>query len=316
MTYLEDIADVIEEGDEYLVVCHVNPDGDAIGSAYALVLALRLTGKRADAAVPGEVPDNYRALTDRVDRQALRHPRYICVDTSTQARLGKYADEHILCCIDHHEKNTVDARYNYVDPTASSCAQIVYELIQILGAPVSQLMADLLYTGLITDTSCFRAVTTNADTMRYASVFAACGADVSGLARKYFLTKSPRRLDIEDRLRRSRRFFADGRIAGFVLKYADYVELGITDSDVEGINDIAEEPQGIKAGIVVREKNKGKCRISVRAVHGCKADEICAAVGGGGHANAAGAAMDGDPDEVLEKIAAIAEECIRRRETL
>ena len=316
MTDLQDIADVLYDNDEFEIIYHINPDGDAIGSAYALALALRLTGKKAMPVCTSAIPDNYLFLTDRVEKQVLRHPHCICVDTSTKERLGEYSDKRILCCIDHHESNTVDASYKYTDPTASSCAQIVYELIQLLGAPVSALMADFLYTGLITDTSCFRSTSVNSDTMRYASVFAACGADVSGLARRFFLIKSPKRLEIEDRLKSSRKYFADGKIAGFVLRNADYTELDITDSDVEGLNDIAEEPHGIKAGIVVREKRKGICRISVRCAKGYRADLICAKAGGGGHANAAGATMEGDPDEVLEKMASLAGEYFTSRETL
>lgn len=315
MTDLQDIADVLYDNDEFEVIFHINPDGDAVGSAFALALALRMTGKKAQPVCTSAIPDNYLFLTDRVDKQVIRHPKYICVDTSTAPRLGEYSDKRILCCIDHHENNTVDASYKYTDPSASSCAEIVYELIQLLGAPVSALMADFLYTGLVTDTSCFRSVSVNTDSLRHAAIFAACGADASGLSRRFFLTKSPKRMAIEGRLRQSMKIF-DGRVAGFVLPNSDYTDLDITDSDVEGINDIAEEPENIKVGIVVREKRKGICRISVRCAKGYRADLICAEAGGGGHANAAGASMDGDPQTVLDKMAKIALNYLDRHDTL
>ncbi|MBQ7991061.1 MAG: DHH family phosphoesterase [Oscillospiraceae bacterium] len=310
------IADILMDGEEFNVIYHINPDGDAVGSAYALALALRLAGKKANAVCSFPVPQAYRYLTDQVDVMHLNDPEYICVDTSTRDRLGEYGSHRILCAIDHHENNTTQARHLFCDPSASCCAQLVYEVIQELGVPVSRLMAEFLMTGLVTDTSCFRSNSTDKDSMRYAYIFASCGADIKDITRRHYLLKSDKRQAIELRLRESKVRSADGLTAVYTLANSVYEELGITDDDTEGINDVCEENTGTVMGIVIREKVRGRCRISVRCTGRYNADEFCASFGGGGHHNAAGATIEGSAEEVRKLLMSAAEDHIRKKNSL
>ena len=315
MDTAERIADILLDGSEYEIIYHINPDGDAVGSAYALALALRLAGKKAQPVCSSAIPAQYRYLTDEVEKQNITDPEYICVDTSTKARLGEYSGKRILCCIDHHADNTTGARHIFCDKDASACVQLIYEVIQCLGVPVSRLMAELLMTGLVTDTSCFRSNSTDRDTMRYAYIFASCGADIKAITRRHYLVKSPKRMAIEQRLRSSIALSDDSRIAAFMLRHSDYGELDITDDDTEGINDIAEEA-GAVIGIVVREKREGICRISVRASGRYDAHELCSRIGGGGHSNAAGATMEGSAEEVRKAMMQLAQDYLAGKDTL
>ena len=310
------IADILMDGDEFNVIYHIAPDGDAVGSAYALALALRIAGKKANAVCSDAIPLAYRYLTDQVDVIRLDAPRYVCVDTSTKDRLGDYKGHRIVCAIDHHDTNTTGAEHIYCDPSAACCAQLVYEVVQYMGVPVSRLMAELLMTGLVTDTSCFRSNSTNVDTMRYAYIFASCGADIKDITRRHYLKKTDKRQQIELSLRQSRKSSEDGKVVLYRLPNSEYLRLSITNDDTEGINDICEEDIGAAMGIVVREKYPNKCRVSVRCTGKYNADEFCSRYGGGGHRNAAGARVEGSADEVADMLLTAASEYIKEKDTI
>ena len=315
---LEDIADFLEDNDDYCIYYHKNPDGDAIGSAYALAMALKAMKKNVNILCDSPVPAPYHYLTDRygTDREIRSRTINISVDSAAPARLGRYSDAKITVCIDHHNVNTIEAKYKYVAPKACSCAEIIYELIRIIGVPISALMADFLYVGVCTDSMCFRSEAVNSDTLRTAYELSMCHADVVSIARRFYVTRTEKRIKIENRLTGSFKLHAGGKILSSVLTNDDYNELDITPDDTEGINDLVETVEGVKIGIVVRERTKGRCRISVRSMCRVGADRICAALGGGGHSNAAGAELDGSAEEVLRTVVETAERFLNESETL
>ena len=193
---------------------HKKPDGDAVGAAYGLALGLQAHGIPCELRCSDPVPAAYRWMTDQVPTCALEQPTEIAVDTAAPGRLGRYKDQPIDLCIDHHEGNTIQAAFKYVVPEASSCSELIFWLLRDMGTVITPEIASLLYTGLVTDTSSFRSRSTNTASLQAAAELAACGAPVAHLARQYTLYKTPQRMEIERILTNSFHYTCGGRILG------------------------------------------------------------------------------------------------------
>jgi len=295
---------------------HKKPDGDAIGSSHALALGLNSLGIRCKLKCCDPIPEKYSSmcggLSSLFDETGTRldEPQKvvgICVDTASRKRLGVFKTEKFDFCIDHHMNNSVDAKYSYVEEDASSCSEIIYKLLCEMNVPISKLMADFLYTGIVTDTLCFRSRSTTKATLSIAAEIAVCGADIVDIARRHCLEKTPERMTIEAILMKSFHYTCDRRILGSMFTYEDMTEAGVKDAELEGLNTIIEQAAGVEIGIVVREIKPGFCRVSVRTNGVFNAAHICEHFGGGGHANAAGGEIKATPSialETVEKISA------------
>lgn len=170
---------------------HKKPDGDAVGAAYGLALGLQAHGIPCELRCSDPVPAAYRWMTDQVPTCALEQPTEIAVDTAAPGRLGRYKDQPIDLCIDHHEGNTIQAAYKYVVPEASSCSELVFWLLRDMGTVITPEIASLLYTGLVTDTSAFRSRSTNAASLKAAAELASCGAPVARLPAVHPVQNAP-----------------------------------------------------------------------------------------------------------------------------
>ncbi len=180
--------------DEYRIVYHIRPDGDCIGSAFALALALRSIGKKCDVAGQDEIPRIHRYMTDPIPMDPVENPVYIAVDAASAQRVGTYADRHFTFCMDHHHNTFDQADYRYVEKNCGACSEIIYKLIKELGVAVTKEMANLLYTAVVTDTMCFRTTDTNAQTFEIAAELSRLGADVYRIGRLNTFLKSAGRL--------------------------------------------------------------------------------------------------------------------------
>lgn len=310
------IAQELKEIECCYIYFHKKPDGDAIGSSHALALGLSSLGIRCKLRCCDPIPEKYNSLRERlfsfldeswIQSDASEKAVGICVDTASRKRLGMFATEKIDFCIDHHANNSIDAEYSYIEANASSCSEIIYKLLREMRAPISKLMADFLYTGIITDTLCFRARSTTKATLSIAAEIAGCGADIVDIARYHCLEKTPERMSIEAILMKSFHYTCCNRILGSMFTYEDMTKTGIKDTELEGINAVIEQAAGIDIGIVIRETKPGFCRVSVRTSDGFNAAHICEHFGGGGHANAAGGEINAAPSaalEIVEKISA------------
>lgn len=314
MNTIQEMAAALREVKSCRIFYHIKPDGDAIGSAHALALALQSLGAACEPVVDARMPDIYGPLVSRVSVQPVDAQTCvnIAVDCSKPSRMGKYQNERIDLCIDHHEHNSIAASMKYVDEHSASCAELVYQIILAMGVTVTPLMADLLYTGVLTDASCFRSVSTTPETLAHAAQIAAHGADIVGIGRRHYLKKSQGRIRIEQALQSHFHFSCGGRLLGSMLTLADYRAAGIDDSETEGLNELVDQADGVVMAVVVREEAAG-CRVSVRAVAPYSAVPVCAQFGGGGHAHAAGCTLTGAPEEVLARVE---EACARYMETV
>ena len=310
---LEKAASLLSEKDNILILMHRSPDGDTIGCGYALCLALRSMGKKAQAVCSDPIPAKYSYITDHADEQSFDPEYIVSVDIAAPQLFGEglsgYVDRVDLC-IDHHGSNSGFAKYGFVDPSAAACAQIIARLIDLMGVETSSVIADAIFTGVSTDTGCFKFSNTTAETYRIAADMIDRGAQGFMISRLMFDTKSRSQLELEKLALDTLEYRCDGKIAIITLTTEMMTATGADDSETEYITSLPRQIEGVLVGITIKQKSPELCRISVRAAVGTDASAICSVFGGGGHKGAAGCSIEASPDEAKERIAAAAAEVI------
>lgn len=305
MMMLESAAKTLLSKDKILILTHRSPDGDTIGSGYALAMALRKLGKNVKVDCTDPFPEKYSYFTDKLEKLEFDEEFVVSVDIADTKLLGEklsdYADK-IDLCIDHHGSNTKYAKEYYVEASAAAAAQVIAKLIRLMNVEFDKDIANAIYTGITTDTGCFRYTNVTAETHRIAADMIDCGAESGMINRLIFETKSRSRLEIERRVMDSIQFYLDGRCAVAYATIDMMKESGAVDSDMEGVSSLPRQIEGVMAGITLREKNNGKFKVSVRTTDELNASAICANFGGGGHKAAAGCMITGTLNEAIEQI--------------
>lgn len=305
MMMLESAAKTLLSKDKILILTHRSPDGDTIGSGYALAMALRKLGKNVKVDCTDPFPEKYSYFTDKLEKLEFDEEFVVSVDIADTKLLGEklsdYADK-IDLCIDHHGSNTKYAKEYYVEASAAAAAQVIAKLIRLMNVEFDKDIANAIYTGITTDTGCFRYTNVTAETHRIAADMIDCGAESGTINRLIFETKSRSRLEIERRVMDSIQFYLDGRCAIAYATIDMMKESGAVDSDMEGVSSLPRQIEGVMAGITLREKNNGKFKVSVRTTDELNASAICANFGGGGHKAAAGCMITGTLNEAIEQI--------------
>ena len=305
MMMLESVAKTLLSKDKILILTHRSPDGDTIGSGYALAMALRKLGKNVKVDCTDPFPEKYSYFTDKLGKLEFDEEFVVSVDIADTKLLGEklsdYADK-IDLCIDHHGSNTKYAKEYYVEASAAAAAQVIAKLIRLMNVEFDKDIANAIYTGITTDTGCFRYTNVTAETHRIAADMIDCGAESRMINRLMFETKSRSRLEIERRVMDSIQFYLDGRCAIAYATIDMMKESGAVDNDMEGVSSLPRQIEGVMAGITLREKNNGKFKVSVRTTDELDASAICANFGGGGHKAAAGCMITGTLNEAIEQI--------------
>ena len=305
MTSLEEFGNALRVCRSVCIVYHIRPDGDCIGSAYALAIALQSVGIRTAVTGRDPVPKSFRRLTDAFVPDALDAPVWFVVDTSSPYRTGTFAEQHFTFCLDHHNGNSIAADYKYVEADCGACSEIVYKLLRVMEIPVTKQIADLLYTAIVTDTLCFRTSDASAQTFRTAAALAECGADIEEIGRRHMMYKSKGRRMVEKALENSLHITCGERLFSGIILLRDLAAAGVADSELEGINAYIEQFEEMCIGVTLRELPDGRTRCSVHTKGDISAHEICQRFGGGGHFHAAGCELDTAPEqsrEIVEKV--------------
>ncbi len=291
---LEQIASLLRQNDDYLILMHKSPDGDAVGCGYGLCHILRMLGKRADALCGDEIPPVYSYFTAGIPPMGVKPAFVISVDLATTDLLSgdalAYA-ENIDLCIDHHGSNTGFAKMGYVDASAASCAEIILHLLDALGMIPDKIASDAIFTGVCTDTGCFKFSNVTPATHRIAARLMEYGADSTEICRLMFDCKSRQKIELERMVLDTIEFAADGEVAFVCITQEMMEKSGASQADTDGIAGITKRIEGVRIGITMKEKENSEYRISVRSSTDIDASEICAQFGGGGHKAAAGCSI-------------------------
>ena len=286
-------AEELKKHREFYIVYHENPDGDCIGSAYALALALRSAGCRTAVLGQHGVPEAFRGTVGDWKQDVLKEPVYLAVDCANRQRTGSDHENHpYRFWIDHHGDPKEQAAFELTDPHHSACSELILDLIEEMQIPVTPQMADLLYTAIITDTNCFRSPCTRQSSFETAARLAGYGAAVDRIGRQQRFLRPESRMRVEQMMLNRTHFLYDSRLITVTLMQEDLAAAGIpsqSDIAMEGINDYPEQFAQMQIGITLREYLHGVTRVSVKTAAGTfSAKEIAQAFGGGGHTNAGG----------------------------
>ncbi len=291
---LEQVADLLFNNDNFLVLMHKSPDGDAVGSAYALCMVLRSIGKKANPFCGDEIPPMYEYFTRYVEPQDFQPEYIISVDLASVGLLSgkakEYADK-VNLCIDHHGSNTGYAEYGYVDGKISSCAEIIKYLLDVMKVDIDKNVANAVFTGICTDTGCFKYSSVSPQTHRVAAELMEAGAESADICHLMFDSKSREKLELERMVLETLEFSERGEIAFIYISLETMEKSGAAQSDTDGIASMPRQIEGVKIGITMKEKDGGEFRFSVRTADDIDASEICKQFGGGGHKAAAGCSI-------------------------
>ena len=306
-------AELLRENDDILVLCHAHPDGDTLGCGYALMHMLQSHGKRCRLECADEIAPKYSFMLEGLADCGDFEPKFItAVDVAdikllSDASAEKYGGRVDLC-IDHHGSNTEYAKVFYVDASAAACAEMLCPLADELGVEITPAIANCLYTGISTDTGCFKYSNVTGNTLRVAADLIECGADVAPINKAFFDTKSFARLKLEARLTTHVELYAQGLVGLCTLPQRWIDELAISEDDIDSISGFARAIEGVEIGIMIREVEGGMGKLSLRTSPRYDACALCQQLGGGGHAAAAGASVaggiEGAKKAVLDVLAA------------
>lgn len=314
MKSLLDISVILKSRDDFYILTHKNPDGDTIGSTYALCRALQKLGKRAKVLCSDEIPDRYKFVEQYVKKEDFE-PRFIVsVDVAStnqfEGALLRYADSVDLC-IDHHMTNKNYADITFVDAMSASASEIIYSLIKILGVDIDKQIATCLYVGVSTDTGCFKYSNVTAKTHKIAADLIEKGIDLGKLNKLLFDTKPKRFVNLEMLIYKSMKYFFQDRCAITLVTLEMMQKAGVSEDELEGIASIPRSIEGVEVGVTIKEKKVGVYRVSVRTQENVNAVGICERFGGGGHACAAGFTYEGNIENLHSDILAVIKEKIK-----
>lgn len=294
---VKECADILREKDNILILTHANPDGDTLGSGFALCRALMKIGKICAVINADDIPKKYNYLFDDIVAIKFKPDYVVAVDVATVKLLGGLEEQYkIDMCIDHHSTNTEYANLLLLEDAPAAC-QIMYEVVLALGVEVDKKIADCLYTGLTTDTGCFRYDSTTAQTYRVAADLIDAGADNGRINRIMFETKSKTYARLERLAIESMRFYEHERVAVITVTQEMFQLTGSNAQETEGLAPLTRQIEGVEIGITIQERPDGTCKASIRTFESVNAAKLAACFGGGGHAQAAGCKFDCDVKE-------------------
>ena len=312
---LEQVADVIRSKRRFAVTTHVNPEGDALGSALALALALRGMGKEAEALNKDSIPFFLKFLpTVGVFRQATRLDDGVdavfvvdCGDVTRTGLLDRPGDHPLIVNIDHHVTNTKFGAVNWIRPEATASGEMIYDLLVHLGRPLTKEIAICLYTTLLTETGGFRYSNTTQKALEVAARLVSLGADPGIIAQNIYMVNSFERLTLLGRVLLKMDRHASGKFAWVTITRADFEETKTTAEDTEEFVNYPRSIKGVEVAVLFREIDAESCKVSFRSQRKVDVARLAEQFGGGGHSRAAGctirAGLEAAKAQVLPAVA-------------
>jgi phosphoesterase RecJ-like protein len=300
VTDLDRIVHAVRTGQRFVLSSHQRPDGDAIGSAVGMALALRACGKEAEVvmdAVPPLFLQPFPAVSGiRVAREiGERYDAALIMECSSLDRTGVAGlDRSPVINIDHHPGNTLYGDLNWIDESAAACSELVFTLIEALGAPLTADVATHIYLALLTDTGSFRFSHITPRSFEIARRSVEAGADPRWIARTHYDSSTLGRVRIFGAVLNGMQLDASGRVALLSITQAEAAAAGGTYDDTDGLINFPLSVKDIEAVAFFKEVGTDDWRISMRSKGAVDVGAIARSYGGGGHPNAAGCAARGD----------------------
>lgn len=289
----------------FLILTHKRPDGDTLGCAAGLCLALKALGKTAWILPNADTTSLFLPYLEGLLAPAEFVPAaVITVDIASEGLFPQNALPYagkVDLAIDHHPSNEGFAQNNCVEPARAACGEIIYDIVS-QWFPIPRAVALPLYVAVATDTGCFQYSNTTPDTHRVAASLMETGINAAAVNKRHFRTKSYTRLRLEARIMETLELWDEGQIALAAISLSDLSELKAREEDVEDIAAFVGQLEGVHTAVTIREIQPGECKLSVRTGPALNASLVCSLLGGGGHAAASGCTVKGSVDDAKQAI--------------
>ena len=296
MLTVSEAAALLRSFDRVLILTHIRPDGDTVGCAAGLCAALRAMGKTVYLLPnPGLTDNTAPYFTPYAAPADFAPEKVVSVDI---AAVGLFPDNakaylgRVDLAIDHHPSFEGFGRKNIVRPEAAACGELVLDIVREL-THVTPEIALPLYVAVSTDTGGFIYSNVTAATHRAAAELMDTGIDYRSVNKVFFQTKSRIRMQLEAAMLADARFYDGGRVAVLSVPRALLEKFHASESDAEDLSALGPQIQGVDCAVTMRELGDGVWKFSLRTGERVNATEVCRLLGGGGHARAAGATLEG-----------------------
>lgn len=310
MKTLNCIANEINQAKSLLIFCHTRPDGDTLGSAFALYNALIKKGVRCDIVCDGIIPDKYSfyplcksvLLPEKVNE---KYDIHLAVDVATENLLGRswgiFTSTEKTYSIDHHLSNERFAKVNYVSDCPATTI-LVLKLIEEMGVSIDKDIANAILMGIITDTALFANDNVNEECLTISAKMIELGADMKAIVKNIFKSQSKARAQMYAEVIGRMRFYLQDKLAIVTITLQDLQKYGLSDDVSEGFVDFPRSIDGVEVAVSILQVKDELFRISFRSRGKVNVNDVASEFGGGGHPSASGCVVKGMYEEVIEKI--------------
>ena len=309
---LESTAAYLRACEDVCILIHRSPDGDCIGAGYSLLAVLRQMGKRARVRCADPIPKSFSFLLPDAQEEDFPEKCIISVDVADENLFGALKETYagrVDLCIDHHISNLHYAKRTLLRADAAAACEILYALYRHMGVTFDEEIAKCLYTGMATDTGCFRFDNTTPDTHIYTAELMREFPSIryGWINRQMFEVKSPERIRAEILMLEHMEYALDGRCTLVWATREVFDATGLDDKDTEGLTALSLQPAGVEVGLTIREREPGVYKVSIRSAGDVNVSAICRQFDGGGHIKAAGCQIRGTQEEVRSRLVAAVE---------
>jgi phosphoesterase RecJ-like protein len=299
----KEAAELLKKQDRFVILSHASPDGDTMGCAYALAHALKSLGKKVSLECADPLSPRFSYMTDNFNSDNVNDGFIVSVDVADIKLLGDLEEKYrgkVRLAIDHHQSHVRFAEKTCLKLFAAA-AELVYIIIKETGAEITSEIAKCIYTGIATDTGCFRFPnTTKQSHLITAELMDTTSFEIYELNHILFDTKTKERLDLEFFAISQIQYFFGGKCAILLL---DKEHLDTVDSeDVNGISILTRQIKGVEIGATIKEKAPGEYKVSLRSNNRIDVSKISGTFGGGGHYSAAGYKFNGTSRECIHTL--------------
>jgi len=319
---LQQAAQMLREAPAACVFAHAHPDGDTLGCAFALAQTLRAVGKDVCVLCEDPMPAMFDYMRGGIDYimpgdpcpRSLDCALLVAVDIAVAQLLGKTFEAQfggrIGLCIDHHPSNSFFAAETLLDTAAASAAEIINDVIDVMGVPMTAQIAACLYAGISTDTGGFRYASATARSHRCAARYIDLGVDTAPLNRAFFETQSRAYLEMERMAFAGLRYYCGGRVALVAVTQEMFRKSGSNEEEYVQLVARIRQIEGVQVGVAIRERPDGTHKVSLRSHAPVNAAAIAARMGGGGHVRAAACTSELPLEETIAAVVGYVEEAL------
>ncbi len=313
MLTAREAARLLRSFDHVLILTHVRPDGDTVGSAAALCAGLRALGKTAYLLPNPELTDTTAPyFRPYAAPEGFQPEKVVSVDIASESLFPENAKPYagrVDLAVDHHPSFEGFGRENCVRPSAAATGEIIYDILAALG-PITAETALPLYVAISTDCGCFAYGNTTARTHAVAAALLQTGIDFQAVNKTFFRTKTRRRLQLEAAMLSQIQYYDRERAAVLAVPLSLMAQVQATETDAEDLSALGGQIEGVDCAVTMRELRPDVWKFSLRTGPRINATRACALLGGGGHAAAAGCTVEAPFEEakrrMLEAIAQVA----------